>query len=158
MCSAEVMGQRARFDPVAARRRGLRGHGDRAALARERPGRERAQGQAAHQGPRVRYRREHPAHPADPHDAGAGDRVHRRRRTGRGYPGEPAHPQEVPGGTRAQEGLPRLGVIASVNAKRSARSVHPPGAFRLRIELWRLRWPNSCYPGRSQLACWGGKG
>jgi GTP-binding protein len=42
----------------------------------QRPGREPAEGQAAHQHPCRRFRREHPAHAADPHGARAGDRVH----------------------------------------------------------------------------------
>ena len=65
-------------------RSGLSGHDHRRAQPAERPRRQSAQGQAADQHPRRRQGRQRAAKPADAPDLGAGARLHRGRRAGRG--------------------------------------------------------------------------
>ena len=69
------------IDPGVA---GLRGHADRRAQPRQRPRRQRAEGQAAHQHPRRRQGRGRAADAAAQDVARAGDRLYRGRRAGRG--------------------------------------------------------------------------
>ena len=68
------------------RRAGLRGDDRRRELPARRHGRQRDQGKEADQHPDPRPRRGAPAHPAPAADPRVGDRVHLRRRAGRGDP------------------------------------------------------------------------
>jgi GTP-binding protein len=85
-----------------ARRRGLRGPGRGDPQPRERPDRESAPGEAAHQHPRRVEGREPGAQPGDPPHARAGARVHRRRRAGGDHACRRARAQALPQGARAQ--------------------------------------------------------
>ena len=82
LCAVEPRG--ARPDVHRSRRAGLRGHDHRRAQPRQRPRRQPAEGQAAHQHPRRRQGRGRAADAAAQDDARAGDRLYRGRRAGRG--------------------------------------------------------------------------
>ncbi len=83
---------------VTAGRRGLRGHGDRRALARQRSGRKCGARKEAHQHARFERRRRHSPGALQADEPGAGHRVHRGRRTGGGYAQVLAPAQENPAG------------------------------------------------------------
>ena len=91
---------------------------------RQRPGHQRAQGQAAHQYPHHLEGRGGPPHPADPHDAGKGAGLYRGRRTGRSDAEVDPPAQEAARRDRPQAGRPgpqrrRRG---GLNCRRSARA------------------------------------
>ena len=82
---------------------GLRGHDRRRERARRRHGRQRHQGKEADEHARVHRRRGRPPDPAAQARARAGDRVHQRRRAGRGDAEEHPPAQAGAGGEHAPE-------------------------------------------------------
>ena len=91
-----------RADVRRSRRQGLHRHDHRRAHPRQRLGGQPLEGQEALQRPRRRQGRRRRPHPADPDDAGEGDRLHRRRRTGRDHPRLHPPAQAPPRPERAQ--------------------------------------------------------
>ena len=94
-------------------------HDRRRAYPRQRPGHQRAQGQAAHQHPHHLEGRGGAADPADPHDAGEGARLYRGRRAGRGDAEIDSPAQEAARRERPQARRPRQGSRDGLNIRRN---------------------------------------
>ncbi len=92
-----------RRDLHRCRHAGLRGDDHRRELADERHGRQRHEGEEADEHAGVDGRRGHPADSAAPAQPRAGDRVHQRRRAGRGDPVDHPAPEEDSGRQRPAE-------------------------------------------------------
>ena len=107
----------ARRDLHRAGHPGLRGHADRRELAHRRHGRQRLQGKEADEHARLVGRRSDPPHPAAQARPRAGDRVHQRRRAGRGDAvDDPAAQADPRVEHAAEEGNDRQGLEGSAPA------------------------------------------
>ena len=126
-------------------------HDRRRAHARQRPRRQRAQGQAAHQHPHHVEGRGGAADAADPHDAGEGARLYPGRRAGRGDAEVDPAAQEAARRERPQEGRADEGSRGGLICWKANRNVAVAGESRRRTARVALRL-DSPQPGLRSCA------